>query len=253
MQEREYDIVIIGSGAGGGAAAKELAPLCADGVKIAVLEMGAKLKEEEYTGREVEMSRRLYIDSGGTLTKDRAMTLAYGRAYGGSTVVYTGTSLTMPEEVVERWNVPGLEYEDLHRRSLKYLEENNVHLLPEDELNDNNRLFLKGCTKLGYHVEQFPINTKGCLSVQPRLPQPGQAGHSPGAAAAGGGRGGRGDHQLPGHQDRGQGLRGGGDGSRFWRAFALGAGRVSGQGQGSGRVRRRSGQLAGPPPTLGIR
>ena len=44
----------------------------------------------------------LYFDGGGTFTKDRAMTLAYGRAYGGSTVVYTGTSLTMPEEVLDR-------------------------------------------------------------------------------------------------------------------------------------------------------
>jgi len=208
MQEREYDIVIIGSGAGGGAAAKELAPLCAGGVKIAVLEMGAKLKEEEYTGREVEMSRRLYIDSGGTQTKDRAMTLAYGQAYGGSTVVYTGTSLTMPEEVVERWNVPGLEFEDLHRRSVKYLEENNVHLLPEDELNDNNRLFRRAVSD---QHQGMPF----LEPVQPRLPQPGQAGHSPGAAAAGGGRGRRGDHQLPGDKDRGQDLRGGGDGSRF--------------------------------------
>jgi choline dehydrogenase-like flavoprotein len=164
MREKEYDIVIIGSGAGGGAAAKELAPLCADGKRIAVLEWGAKLKEEEYTGREVEMAGKLYFDSGGTFTKDRVMTLAYGRAYGGSTVVYTGTSLTMPEEVVERWNVPGLSYADLNRRSLKYIEENNVHRLSEDELNDNNRLFLKGCRELGYHVEQFPINVKGCKS-----------------------------------------------------------------------------------------
>jgi choline dehydrogenase-like flavoprotein len=164
MREREYDIVIIGSGAGGGAAAKELAPLCADGVRIAVLEWGAKLKEDEYTGREVEMAGRLYFDSGGTFTRDRAMTLAYGRAYGGSTVVYTGTSLTMPEEVVKRWNVPGLEYADLNPRSRKYVEENNVHLLDDEELNDNNRLFLKGCRALGYHVEQFPINVKGCKS-----------------------------------------------------------------------------------------
>jgi choline dehydrogenase-like flavoprotein len=66
MREKEYDIVIIGSGAGGGAAAKELAPLCADGKRIAVLEWGAKLKEEEYTGREVEMAGKLYFDSGGT-------------------------------------------------------------------------------------------------------------------------------------------------------------------------------------------
>ena len=162
MHEREYDIVIIGSGAGGGTVAKELAPLCADGKKIAVLEWGAKLKEEEYTGREVEMASRLFFDSGGTFTKDRTMPLAYGRAYGGSTVIYTGTSLTMPEDVVKLWNVPGLDHADLHPRGLKYLDENNVHLLSDEEINDNSRLFLEGCRKLGYHVEQFPINVKGC-------------------------------------------------------------------------------------------
>jgi choline dehydrogenase-like flavoprotein len=108
------------------------------------------------------MASKLFFDSGGTFTRDRSMTLAYGRAYGGSTVIYTGTSLIIPEEVVEEWNVPGLEFTDLHRRSMKYFEENNVHLLPEEEINDNNRFFLEGCRKLGYHVAQFPINTKGC-------------------------------------------------------------------------------------------
>ncbi|MBD3857822.1 MAG: GMC family oxidoreductase N-terminal domain-containing protein [Acidobacteria bacterium] len=162
MREMEYDIVIIGSGAGGGVAAQELAPLCADGKRIAVLEWGAKLEDDEFTGREVDMASKLFFDSGGTFTEDRAMTLAYGRAYGGSTVIYTGTSLTMPKEVVKQWNVPGLEFTDLHRRSMKYFEENNVHLLPDDEINDNNRLFLKGCQELGYNVEQFPINVKGC-------------------------------------------------------------------------------------------
>lgn len=162
MPEREYDIVIIGSGAGGGAAAKELSPLCAEGVRIAVLEWGPKLRDEEYTGREVEMASKLYFDSGGTFTRDRSMTLAYGRAYGGSTVIYTGTSLTMPENVVEQWNVPGLDFAEVHARSLKYQEENNVHLLPAGEINDNNRLFLEGCRKLGYHVQQFPLNLEGC-------------------------------------------------------------------------------------------
>jgi choline dehydrogenase-like flavoprotein len=164
VRERDYDIVIVGSGAGGGTVAKELAPLCAGGTRIAVLEWGARLKESEYTGREVDMAGKLYFDSGGTFTRDRTMTLAYGRAYGGSTVVYTGTSLGMPEEVVRQWGVPGLGYADLHARSLKYLGENNVHLLPEEEQNDNNRLFLEGCRALGYNVEQFPINVKGCKS-----------------------------------------------------------------------------------------
>jgi choline dehydrogenase-like flavoprotein len=162
MRDLSYDVVIIGSGAGGGAVAKELAPLAAAGKKVAVLEWGAKLTEDEYTGHEVDMAGKLYFDSGGVLTKDRAMTLAYGRAYGGSTVVYTGTSLTIPERVVKRWGVPGLEWEDLKRRSEKYLGENNVHLQDESLLNDNNRLFRDGCKKFGYHVEQFPINVKGC-------------------------------------------------------------------------------------------
>jgi choline dehydrogenase-like flavoprotein len=162
MGERSFDIVIIGSGAGGGAVAKELAPLCRDGVRIAVLEWGPKLAEHEYTGRELEMAGKLYVDSGGVFTRQRTMTLAFGRAYGGSTVVYTGTSLMIPERPVRRWGVPGLEWSDLRRRSLKYLRENNVHLLEEERLNDNNRLFFQACTKLGLRVEQFPVNLKGC-------------------------------------------------------------------------------------------
>lgn len=164
VHEHDVDVVIIGSGAGGGAVAKELAPLAAAGKRIVVLEWGPKLADDAYTGREVEMARQLYFDSGGVLTKDKTMTLAYGRAYGGSTVVYTGTSLTMPEDVVRRWNVAGIEFNDLQRRSAKYLEENNVHKLAEDELNDNNRLFRDGCTRLGYRVQQFPINVRGCRS-----------------------------------------------------------------------------------------
>jgi long-chain-alcohol oxidase len=162
MREKSYDIVIIGSGAGGGAVAKELGELAAAGKRVAVLEWGPKLREEEYTGRELEMAKKLYFDGGGVLTAERTMTLAFGRAYGGSTVVYTGTSLVVPRGPIERWHVPGLEWEDVARRSRGYLAENNVHLLEDDRLNDNNRLFRDACEKLGYRVEQFPINVKGC-------------------------------------------------------------------------------------------
>lgn len=162
MREVDADVVIVGSGAGGGAIAAELAPLAAAGRRVLVLEWGAKLREDEFTGREVEMARKLYFDSGGMLTRDRAMTIAMGRAYGGSTVVYTGTSLTMPAAVLERWAVPGLSFDDLERRSRKYLEQNSVHLLGEDEINSNNTLFRDACRTLGYRVQQFPINVAGC-------------------------------------------------------------------------------------------
>ncbi len=159
---RNYDIVIIGSGASGGTVAQELSPLCRDGVRIVVLEKGPKLRDDEFTGREVEMAKALYEDGGGFLTAEQTMTLAFGSAYGGSTVVYTGTSLLPPERVLQRWNVPGLTFVDVERRARKYVAENNVHLLDESLLNENNRLFVEGCRQLGYRVRQFPVNLKGC-------------------------------------------------------------------------------------------
>lgn len=162
MIEKSYDIVIVGSGAGGGTVAKELSPLVREGVKVLVLEQGARFRDDEFTGREVEMARDLYQDAGGFLTAEGTMTLAFGRAYGGSTVVYTGTSLIAPERVIQHWGVPGLGHSDLDHRSRKYMAENNVHLLEDGLLNENNKLFVEGCRKAGYQAHQFPVNVKGC-------------------------------------------------------------------------------------------
>lgn len=162
MNTLSYDIVIVGSGAGGGTVAEQLSPLCRDGARIAVLEKGPKLRDDEFTGREIEMAQALYEDGGGFLTAEKTMTLAFGSAYGGSTVVYTGTSLLPPERIIRRWNVPGLTFSDLEQRARKFMVENNVHLLAACEINDNNRLFVDGCQRLGYNAQQFPVNVKGC-------------------------------------------------------------------------------------------
>src|SRR5437868_11819205 len=162
MIERDYDVVIIGSGAGGGTVAQELAKLVRDGRRVLLLEQGARLSDEEFTGRELDMSDALYEDAGGFLTADGTMTLAFGRVYGGSTVVYTGTSLVAPRRVIARWNVPGLDHGDLEQRSRRYMAENNVHYLPDEALNDNNRLFALGCERLSFRAEQFPPNVRGC-------------------------------------------------------------------------------------------
>lgn len=162
MNERACDVVIIGSGAGGGTVAQELSPLCPEGARIVVLEKGPKLRDDEFTGREVEMARALYEEGAGFLTADGTMTLAFGCVYGGSTAVYTGTSLPPPERIVRKWNVPGLEHADLLRRVRKFTEQNSVHLLDDREINENNRLFVEGCRRLGYRAEQFPVNVKGC-------------------------------------------------------------------------------------------
>ena len=163
MKEVAYDVVIVGSGAGGGTVASELAELCRAGKRVLLFEQGARIRDEEFTCREIEMADALYEDGGGFLTAQGTMTLAFGRAYGGSTVVYTGTSLIAPERVISQWGVPGLTHADVEARSRKYMRQNNVHYLDDVDINDNNRLFVEGARRAGYHAEQFPLNLKGCL------------------------------------------------------------------------------------------
>ncbi len=162
METRDYDVVIVGSGAGGGTVAAGLAELAEAGARVAVLEWGPLLRDDEFTAREVEMARRLYVDSGGMLTADRSVTLAMGRAYGGSTVVYTGVTLPIPENVVDEWDVPGLEWADLDQRSRRLSKLLNVHALPDEKINDNNRAFARGCRELGWSLKRIQLNVRGC-------------------------------------------------------------------------------------------
>ncbi len=162
MNHVRCDVAIVGSGAGGGTVAQALARLVADGHRVVVLEQGARLADSEFTGIETEMADALYEESGGFLTEEGTLTLAFGRTYGGSTAVYTGTSLVAPARIIDGWGVPGLEHDDVVRRSQRYADENNVHPLPPEEINDNNRLFREGCLDAGYPAEQFPVNVRGC-------------------------------------------------------------------------------------------
>lgn len=162
MNPGHYDVIVIGSGAGGGTVAAALSPLAAAGRRVLVLEKGPRYHQADFTGQEREMASSLYADNGGFLTADGTMTLAFAEGYGGSTLVYTGTSLIAPERVIGNWQVPGLGFADIEARSRRYMAENSVHLLPDDAVNDNNRLFVVGARAAGYHAEQFPLNLKGC-------------------------------------------------------------------------------------------
>jgi len=156
------DVAIVGSGAGGGTVAQRLAPLVAQGRRVLLLERGPRFRQEDFNGRELDMAPAVLAASGGFLTAGGTMTLAFGQGYGGSTIVYTGTSLIAPARVIHRWDVPGVTHHDLTRRSRRYMEENSVHLLPPEQINENNRLFVEGCERAGYRAEQFPLNLRGC-------------------------------------------------------------------------------------------
>src|SRR5258708_40261720 len=94
--DAEFDILIIGSGAGGGTIASALAPLCAEGARIAVLEWGPHFNDDEFTGRELEMAEKLFFDSGAIGNRDQTLNVACARGYGGSTPPHTRTPIEIP-------------------------------------------------------------------------------------------------------------------------------------------------------------
>ena len=156
------DVVVIGSGAGGGTVAAVLAPLIAQGKRVLVLEKGGRIDPKQLTGAEVESASLHYAFGGAHPTEDKTVTLAYAEALGGSTTVYTGTSMTPPERVISGWNLPGLTYDDVVSRTVKFAAQNNAAFVPDALINENNQLFKKGCEALGWHARQFPINLRGC-------------------------------------------------------------------------------------------
>jgi choline dehydrogenase-like flavoprotein len=157
----DYDVVIIGSGAGGGTVAARLAPLVKAGAKIALLESGPHYTRDYFTQREIEMMGLLW-QGGAWPTKDGAITLATGKGVGGSTMMYTGVTFRLPEEVYAEWNVPGVTQEDLAPRFDRLEEEIHVKTPGAEMANDNNRLFREGCEKLGYDLEELQINIDQC-------------------------------------------------------------------------------------------
>ena len=159
--KNKYDILIIGSGAGGGTIAQKLIPLARDGAKIAILESGPWFENEYFTQREIEMFD-IFKDRGAWPTADGAITISTGEAVGGSTLMYTGVTFRLPDEVCKKWGVYGLTSENLKGRFDRL--ESDVHVIeptPEME-NKNNQLFRKGCEKLDLPINKIQLNIKSC-------------------------------------------------------------------------------------------
>jgi hypothetical protein len=127
-----------------------------------VFDKGPRFRDEEFTGQELEMATALYEDGGGVLTEDGTMTLALGSAYGGSTVVYTGTSLTAHERVIRAWDVPGLRP---RRRRVALAPLRGGEQRPSSRRRRDQRQqppVRCGCRSAASSAHQFPVNVKGC-------------------------------------------------------------------------------------------
>lgn len=96
----EADVVVVGSGAGGGVVAGELARA---GLKVVVLEAGGYFTEQDFPQVELWAYQNLYYRGGPTPTADQNVSLQAGSALGGGTVVNWTNSLKTTPWVRAQW------------------------------------------------------------------------------------------------------------------------------------------------------
>jgi choline dehydrogenase-like flavoprotein len=97
----ECDVVVIGTGAGGAPAARELAER---GHAVVMLEEGEYFTRADFTGRAIDMQRRLYRDLGATVSVGNVgIPIPVGKAVGGTTTINSGTCYRVPDRVLGKW------------------------------------------------------------------------------------------------------------------------------------------------------
>src|SRR5262249_42016975 len=97
----EAEVVIVGTGAGGAAAAYELAKR---GHAVLLLEEGYYHKRSTFRGRAPDMTKLMYREQGLTIAWGNVGVPVFaGRAVGGSTVINSGTCYRTTERVFSRW------------------------------------------------------------------------------------------------------------------------------------------------------
>ncbi|MEQ1565713.1 MAG: GMC family oxidoreductase N-terminal domain-containing protein [Myxococcota bacterium] len=158
---RSFDVIVIGSGAGGAPVAAALARA---GRRVAVIEAG-DLVRAEAANRAVE---RHYVDQGmlGSAAGDGAALVIAGRAVGGTTAINSGTSFRPLPAQLEAWDRDaGTSFAGgaLEPYLARVEERLGIAATPEALLDASSRLVREGLERLG-RGGAFPLprNAPGC-------------------------------------------------------------------------------------------
>jgi choline dehydrogenase-like flavoprotein len=157
----DADAVIVGSGAGGGVVAAELAKA---GRSVIVLEAGPFVDEASMPTDELDAFDRLYLNHGLLSTWDGAVTMLGGSGVGGGTLVNWMTSIAAPESVRAEWrsehglpDVVGTAWdEDVRTTETELGVAETTPTPPKDDV------ILRGAAGLGWEAGPVRRNAKGC-------------------------------------------------------------------------------------------
>ena len=161
-QELSCDVVVVGSGAGGGVAAAELARR---GLDVVVLEKGGYAAERDFHHVEGDAYQELYLYGLTLTTDDLACRILAGSTLGGGTVVNYATSFPTPEGVLAEWaEVSGVEafVSGEVAASLEAVAERVGVTTGQSGPGVRDALMERGLERLGWHVGPLPRNVRGC-------------------------------------------------------------------------------------------
>jgi choline dehydrogenase-like flavoprotein len=161
----EADVVIVGSGAGGGVSAEIFAK---SGLSVIIVEEGALKSSKDFKMREAEAYPALYQESAARKTRDKAINILQGRTVGGSTTVNWTSSFRTPTPTLDYWQknfgLASYTPQALAPWFLMMEERLNVStwLTPP---NENNDLLKRGAARLGIPAAAIMRNVKGCWNL----------------------------------------------------------------------------------------
>ncbi len=159
------DVVIVGSGAGGGIAAEILSR---SGLKVIIVEEGPLKTAADFEMNEKQAYADLYQEVAGRQTVDKGIQILQGRSVGGSTTVNWTSSFRTPKQTLDFWQsefgVEGFSEAQLAKWFSWVEQRLNISpwMLPA---NRNNQLLADGASQLGWSYGVIPRNVKGCANL----------------------------------------------------------------------------------------
>jgi len=157
----EADVIVVGSGAGGGVVAAELA---AAGRSVLILEAGPAVDEATMPRTELDAFSRLYLNHGLLATWDGAISMLAGSGVGGGTVVNWMTCIDAPRVVRSGWVVEhgldgldGPEW-DADRATI----EGQLGVTASAFIPPKDAAILRGAQALGWEAAPIRRNARSC-------------------------------------------------------------------------------------------
>lgn len=161
----EADVVIVGSGAGGGVTAEILARA---GLRVLIVEEGALKSSTDFNMREADAYPALYQESAARKTRDKGINILQGRTVGGSTTVNWTSSFRTPPATLAYWGE--------HFGLAGYTPEAMApwFAMMEQRLgiadwapppNENNEALRRGAARLGIDTGIIRRNVNGCWNL----------------------------------------------------------------------------------------